>query len=284
LIAKGQGSQKRAAAAFKWEEEPLPEIKFEFELEASSETSGGVKSPPALHGIYAIMGEHSLCTALPDRPINFCITERHTRDVDLANYLAKTWLSPAIKQMRTSILSESRLRAPLSLHIPIPKPWLAQKAPPLPTYKAGVLKETHSRATYRFVGVEHKQIIPFTVDSQKYLFTTVESGKLGPRYAELSVVQTDIDESDLHTNSTRERKLQTAIRTGLKLVDLVDRAAKGKLSFREVRKHNIEPGELNAFVAEEIQEGSQTADDHVVDQRPLEEEEHQEEQRAAASG
>jgi hypothetical protein len=238
------------SAKFQWQKDQLPEIKFEFQIEQPGSTFGGEvpaaeREKPLQYSVYAVTGDASTYAALPDRSIDFCVNEKRIVYADMDDSSAKTTFIPAIERMTTSILGASRLRAPISLDIPIPKSWFRQKGPPLRGHKPEGSTHTHYMAAYRFVGVEHRQIIPFNVRSEQYEFATVESGKLGARYSELSVVQPKVVGADNFQPIEKRRRLSSAIRTGLKMVDLVDRASKGLLSFKDT-KEGEEPNELNA--------------------------------------
>jgi hypothetical protein len=268
---------KRRAARLKWDTEPLPEIKFEFRL-ASPGTKNTENTEPVLQGAHAVIGDHNFCAALPEKPVDFCITERHTRAIDMGNERVQNRFHPAIKDMKDSIMGQTRLRGPSSMAIPIPALWLAQKAGHhLAKYKSEPLKDTHFKAMYRFVGVEHKQIITFEAGVGQYDFTTVESGKLGPRYMELSTTRPQIEVEAKYEGKLRQRMLKRGFDAGLKMVDLVDKAAKGRLSSRDMQGIEEESDSL-----EEVADGQAQLDPR--NEEPVVEEEHEQDQRAAASG
>lgn len=256
----------------------MPEIRFEFQLGSKGQ---GNETSPVLDGVHALVKDHNYCVALPDKPIDFAVSEKGALTVNLEDLQAKTIFEPILEQMKSSIRGQSRLRAPSTLDIPIPRPWVTPAhVSQMPTYDAAPLKITHLKARYRFVGVEHRQAIPFVVDGQQATFTTVESGKLGPRYLELSVVEADTQPLKKSEEAqVRKAKLRSAFQTGLKLVELVDRAAKGKLGFKEAKRLESSAEDAGSVASSGEHELISTA---TSDGTPVEE--HVEQQRSAASG
>lgn len=274
---------KRMAAKMEDYKDPLPEIRFDFQIWSGKD---GVDVAPTFEGARATMSDIHHCIALPDKAIDFSVTETIAPDLNMGGLIA-TMFNPVINEMKASIQGKSRIRAPSIINVPLPRDWIAKAhASHLPRMTEDLLKKTFLKARYRFVGVEHKQSIPFDWKGHDLRLTTVESGKLGPRYLELSATDSTLVAKSA---KVREAKLRAAFALGHELVELVDRAAKKKLELTKKRSNNVQ-SEADADVAPLEQEQAQKEEQGEVmeaaagEEYAAEEEGHVEEPRAAASG
>ncbi|KIW06465.1 uncharacterized protein PV09_02905 [Verruconis gallopava] len=230
LSHQSSKNAKKVITKVKWDSEPLPEIKFDFELDHTG------TSEPAILSVHAVTRDTSLCISLPGKPIDYCVTEKHIHKLDHANKSVKGVFTPVINAMKSSIQGSERLRAPPAINIPVPRSWWSQStnaASLLPTYKTDDLKESHIKAHYRFVGVEHKQVIHFKMNGVQHRITMNEGGKLGAKYTELCVLQPAPEAKSKEGTECREATLRSVIEAGLKMVEMVERAVKQKLKVKE---------------------------------------------------
>ena len=286
----------------------LPEVRFTFEIKPGKLGLDEEPIPPEFKSASIAWIDSHYSVALPDSAIDFSVNETYSPTLDYGplkheSLMDKTF-TPLIDEMKASIEGKGRLRARPTIQVPIPKSWIKkQHASQLPGYDAKFQIREHNRVPYRFVGVEHRQNLPFQRGTQEYTFSTVEGGKLGARYAELSVK----DSLNLHSlpeqdvTAKREEKLLAAFKIGFELVDLVDRAAKGQLAYKDVKAQAVDLEEMTkvaepkdastvtnagASNVEATYAGIDSEDAAPESDAPAQEEGegHEEECRAAASG
>jgi hypothetical protein len=94
----------------------------------------------------------------------------------------------------------------------------------------------HLLANYIFAGVEHTQSVRFELEGYPLSYHSVEAGRLGGNYREMALIIPDTEGFD---QNEAVEKCRDLVDVGLKLVNLVDKAAHGRLELPQVqvRKH-----------------------------------------------
>jgi hypothetical protein len=273
LAAPGTSPKARKQLVFGKAKGFLPEIRFDFALAAHKGKS------PTLDGIHATIKDNSYSVALPDKPIDFNVAERCAPKVHIQKEETKQFFATIVEEMIASIKGEARLRAQSTLEVPIPCSWTSPShGKQFGLWGADPFKASHLKTRYRFIGVEHRQTVTFEREGRAYEFTTVEGGKLGARYSELSVLG---DKAGV-AEEQRDQSLTKAFDVGFEMVDLVDRASRGLLTFGDAKGGDLVAEESGEVIVEEmghavaVEDKSYEIEEHVL--------EHEEVQRAAASG
>lgn len=289
---KSKDSAKPWDARVRESRTPFPELRFDFQLPAKTTDT----AEPVLTDVQLLVKDRNYCIALPDKPIDFAVAQSSSRSLNYEAALVKSAFEPAVEEMIASIKGQGRLRAPVSMKVPIPDSWLSRMTKRDRYISQGWPRESpkvHSAVRYRFVGVEHRQSIPFQADGNSMAISTVEGGRLGARYTELSVTAADScpeQEGGQSGGKTKSRnRLRKAFETGFKLVELVDRAAKGTLSIHEASADQAnalsrEFARDAAPVVDAATGSAQTPSDQETAIHEAEDEEGADHQRAAASG
>lgn len=226
---------------------PLPEIRLEFEITSSNEDERHVE----LKGLYAIRTDIRGQVMLPSQAVDLCFKRKETYHAGLNDLESQPEIRQFIEQTRANVLDGSgTLRTPATVRLHLPFSvigkrgrtlshhsiatkslmWQTPKNLPVSEDLSEIVDETGVLALYHFIGVEHLQTAGYTFEGYPVRYTSVEAGKLGGCYGDLEILMASADGELLkHEKGISDVPHQAFIEVALKLVNLVDKAAHGKL-------------------------------------------------------